>query len=137
MLACLDNVALQLLQFTFARMDNAACTFEGNKSRRAEFRELFDQKLSPIAFGQGSGHFQPERKFPIRAPNFFNVDQNALLLHCLDPTWVFVAVSVEKANEVVGAKSTYLGKMVSLRSRQFGQSRVQRQVEVKSFGHLC
>jgi hypothetical protein len=48
-----------------------------------------------------------------------------------------MAVAVEKANSVAGAKPADGAKMVSFRSRQRHRSRLQWPIEVKPFGHPC
>ena len=131
-----DDVAFQLVQASFTRIDNTVLTCQRNKGSNTQFGELFDQKLATISLGQRSGQFERKAQLARRRQTLDHFESGLLAMDAFEASGVFMAVAVEEGDLVAGAEPAHHGKMVSFRSFEIDRAGLQRTVEVISFGHL-
>src|SRR5262249_6710823 len=105
-------------------------------ARHAELGQLLNQELATIPLRHRRGDLQKERQFARRRFDASNLKLDFTPRYLRDASGVFMAVAVEEANGVAGAKAADRGKMASLGPVQRERPRRERQVDVKSFRHL-
>jgi hypothetical protein len=137
LLARFDYPALELLQLRLARVNDAVGRGQRDERRYAQLRKLFYQEVRPIPLGQGRGNLQGEAQFPLGGFSWRHLDPDPPAFNFGNPGRVFMSIAVKQANCVACVEPTDRGKMVSFRPFQVQGARLQRQVDVKSFGHPC
>lgn len=136
LLACFDDGAFEFVEPCLPRMDDAAFGPQRHESGYPQFRQLFEEEVAPVAFGQRGGDFQAEVQFPLRAVAAGDINRHLFFVNFDNQGLVFCPVSVEQGNGVAGASAKHRGKMVGFGTDQIDWSNEKRAIDIKPIGHV-